>query len=87
MSKTKKGFEWSQHVEKGKELKLMQKNLGDICNLIWSSYNKTSKVSQHAEKAFDSLKNLRLELDEVVGRDCPDKTDHELNQCYIGEIK
>jgi 5-bromo-4-chloroindolyl phosphate hydrolysis protein len=56
--------------------------LGDLIVELSHAYGISSQVSKRSEKAQAALDDLRSALDDVVGKDCPDKTARELNELY-----
>jgi hypothetical protein len=82
----RKGLTWDEHKELGGELKQTDKRLLDLSVRLSKAYGKTSIVARHADVAWNALRKLRHTLDrsDILRRDCPDKSDHELNGLYIG---
>jgi hypothetical protein len=83
MSKKLSGLDWSQHKALGAELFEMRSRLLSLVMGLSHAYGVSSKVSKRTGKAQAAVDDLRSALDDVVGRDCPGKTDPELNHCYF----
>jgi hypothetical protein len=81
-----KGLTWDDHKELGGELKLLDQRLLDVTAKLRAAYGKTTIAPRSAEAARRALTHLRTTLDrsDILRKDCPDKTDHELNGLYRG---
>jgi hypothetical protein len=83
MRQTKKGFSYDEHKAAGRELKQMRDRLVHLSVDLANTYGTSSKVARGSKKAYETLDDLRSELDNIVGRDCPDRSDLELNHIYF----
>ena len=82
MAKKLTGLDWDKHTTLGLELFEIRNRLGDLIIELSEAYGVSSKVAKNSEKAQAALDDLRSALDDVVGNDCPGKTDQELNGRY-----
>ena len=75
---------WLQHKAQGDELKILDRRVAEISLDLQSVYGVGSIAGRSAKTASKHLTNLRLAMDVVVGRDCPDVSVEVLNKCYRG---
>ncbi len=80
----KPGFSWERHLEVGKQLKTISGQLLKLSTEIANTYPIQSKATRRAKSAYKKVLDLRCEMDNVVGHDCSNKTDSELNKVYYG---
>lgn len=80
----KSRFTWDRHLEVGKQLKTISRQLQKLHVEIANAYPIQSKAARRVKAAYDKVLDLRCEMDNVVGRDCPNKTNSELNKVYYG---
>ena len=80
----KLGFSWERHLEVGKQLKTISRQLQKLHTEIANAYPIQSKTTRRAKAAYDKVVDLRCEMDNVVERDHPNKTNSELNNVYYG---
>ncbi|MBL7179304.1 MAG: hypothetical protein ISS65_03730 [Desulfobacterales bacterium] len=78
-------MEFSEHQKLGKKLKDAHKNILYAKALISSRYPKKSKQAVTAEQALKAIKDLKLIMDNVVGKEHPLVDDNKLSSCYFGE--
>lgn len=84
--KRREGLTFDQHRKLGGELKQTDKRLLDLSMMLSKAYGKTHVAAKHADAAFNALRKLRHTLDrsDILRKDCPDKSDDELNTLYLG---
>ena len=82
MSRRKPGLTYEEHIDYGKRLKSIRKELMNLTTpLLSKKYPKNSKTATRARNAMKYLDQLRHELDSNLGEEHPDEPD---NRVYLG---
>lgn len=82
----KRGLEINQHVELGKKIKQVHKDLYTIWEEIMEGYTKKSYPVKWVTKAIQNIDELKNQLDSAV---CSEHRDSKFDttKCYYGEIE
>jgi hypothetical protein len=78
-------MEFSEHQKLGKKLKDAHKNILYAITLISSRYSKKSKQAVTAEQALKAIKDLKLIMDNIVGKEHALLDDSKISRCYFGD--
>lgn len=82
-----KKLTYSEHVEAGRRVKQVARLLTELQVALPNGLGKTSRAAKLIRQTADRFGLLRVELDNVIGVQCPEVDNAELNRVYYGNSK
>lgn len=79
-----KKLTYGEHVEAGRRVKQVARLLTELQVALPNGLGKTSRAAKLVNRTATVFGQLRVELDNVVGVQCPDVDNVDLNRVYYG---